>query len=426
MILKKKTTKKKPLQKLNDYRIEFFNRLKGIDKITLILVALLFGIGVIMVYSITSISVYNGVKNDPSNFFVKTLIMGAAGLVAMLFIIALPYQFLKRMSVVAVFACPLLLLATVLFADGSEHSDVNSWFEIGGFKLQPSEFVKIGMIMAVAWLVDMRVKKRTYYLPTYKGINLKITYDSFIFILGYIGICTILVLVQPDFGSALIIGFIGLIMFLATGVSWKIFKPIFFLGIILLIAGFIGMATLFPYQLERFAVWSDPFNHEKGFQNVMGYTAIALGGMMGVGVGNSTQKYGYVVEPHNDMISTILAEELGVWMVLAIMAMYFIIAMRCFYTAIKSKDIYASLIAVGVGSIFLVQPFINLGGASGAIPLTGVTLPFISYGGSSLVSLLLGMGVYFNITMEVVSQQKKARIKKQESIRQKVVPFPKS
>ena len=100
--------------------------------------------------------------------------------------------------------------------------------------------------------------------------------------------------------------------------------------------------------------------------------------------------------------------------------------MRCFYTAIKSKDIYASLIAVGVGSIFLVQPFIDLGGASGAIALTGVTLPFISYGGSSLVSLLLGMGVYFNITMEVVSQQKKARIKKQESIHQKVVPFPKS
>ena len=133
-----------------------------------------------------------------------------------------------------------------------------------------------------------------------------------------------------------------------------------------------------------------------------------------------------MVEPHNDMISTILAEELGVWMVLAIMAMYFIIAMRCFYTAIKSKDIYASLIAVGVGSIFLVHPFINLGGASGAIPLTGVTLPFISYGGSSLVSLLIGMGIYFNITMEVVSQQKKARIKKQESIRQKVVPFPKS
>ena len=151
MIVKKKTTKKRPLQMLNDYRIEFFNRLKGIDKITLILVALLFGIGVIMVYSITSISVYNGVKNDPSNFFVKTLIMGAAGLVAMLFIIALPYQFLKRISVVVMIVCPFLLLATVLFAGGSEHSDVKSWFEIGGFKLQPAEFVKIGMIMAVQY-----------------------------------------------------------------------------------------------------------------------------------------------------------------------------------------------------------------------------------------------------------------------------------
>lgn len=425
MILKKKTNKKRPLQMLNNYRIELFNRLKGIDKITLILVALLFGIGVIMVYSITSISVYNGVKNDPSNFFVKTLIMGGAGLFAMLFIIALPYKFLKGISVVAVGVCPLLLFATILFAGGSEHSDVKSWFEIGSFKLQPAEFVKIGMIMAVAWLVDTLVKKGTYYLPTYKGINFKMLGESFIPVLCYIGGCTVLVLVQPDFGSALIMGFIGLIMFLATGVSWKTFKPIFFLGVILLVIGFIAMATFFPYQLERFAVWSDPFNHEKGFQNVMGYTAIALGGMTGVGVGNSTQKYGYVVEPHNDMISTILAEELGVWMVLVIMVMYFIIAMRCFYTATKSKDIYAALIAVGIGSIFLVQPFINLGGASGAIPLTGVTLPFISYGGSSLVSLLIGMGIYFNITMEVASQQKKVVIKKKESLNQKVVLFPK-
>lgn len=426
MKFKKFRIKKNPLQRLKDYSTEFFERLKGIDRITLILVTILFGVGLIMVYSITSISIYNGVKDDPSNFFRKTLIMGIAGIIAMIGVIAIPYRTMKGLSLLAAIFCPLILVVTFLFAGGSESSDVRSWFQIGSFKLQPAEFVKIGMIMAVAWLVDYRVRKGTYYLETYKGINWSITWQSFIGVLCYIGLCAVLVLIQPDFGSALIIGFIGLIMFLSTGVKWKVFKPLFYFGVCLLIIGIIIMAKVFPYQVERFAIWKDPFNHAKGFQNVMGYTAIALGGMTGVGVGNSTQKYGYVLEPHNDMISTILAEELGVWMILAIMVIYFVIAIRCFLTAVKCKDIYASIASIGIGAIFLVQPLINLGGASGAFPLTGVTLPFISYGGSSLVSLFIGIGVYLNISMERVAREKKLREKKKQELKMKVVPFPKS
>ena len=215
-------------------------------------------------------------------------------------------------------------------------------------------------------------------------------------------------------------------MFLSTGVKWKAFKPIFYFGVCLLVIGFIIMSKVFPYQLERFAVWKDPFNHAKGFQNVMGYTAIALGVMTGVGVGNSTQKYGYVLEPHNDMISTILAEELGGWMILVVMVIYFFIAMRCFFTAIKCKELYGSIASIGIGAIFLVQPLINLGGASGAFPLTGVTLPFISYGGSSLVSLFIGIGIYLNISMERAAKEKKLKEKKQHDLKMKVVPFPKA
>lgn len=426
MNFKNNRIKKKPLQILKDYSTDFFERIKGIDRITLILVAILFGIGLIMVYSITSISIYNGVKGDPSNLFIKTLIMGIAGIIAMLCVIAIPYRTLKNLSILAAIFCPLILVVTFLFAGGSENSDVKSWFQIGSFKLQPAEFVKIGMIMAVAWLVDYRVRKGTYYLKTCKGINWSITWQSFIFVICYIGLCTGLVLIQPDFGSALIIGFIGLIMFLSTGVKWKAFKPIFYFGVCLLVIGFIIMSKVFPYQLERFAVWKDPFNHAKGFQNVMGYTAIALGGMTGVGVGNSTQKYGYVLEPHNDMISTILAEELGVWMILVVMVIYFFIAMRCFFTAIKCKELYGSIASIGIGAIFLVQPLINLGGASGAFPLTGVTLPFISYGGSSLVSLFIGIGIYLNISMERAAKEKKLKEKKQHDLKMKVVPFPKA
>ena len=129
MNFKKNRIKKKPLQILKDYSTDFFERIKGIDRITLILVAILFGIGLIMVYSITSISIYNGVKGDPSNLFIKTLIMGIAGIIAMLCVIAIPYRTLKRLSPLAVIGCPFLLVITLLFARGSESSEVKDRFK---------------------------------------------------------------------------------------------------------------------------------------------------------------------------------------------------------------------------------------------------------------------------------------------------------
>ena len=137
MSLKIRKIKKNPLQALKNYVMEFLDRLSGIDKVTLTLVAFLFGIGLLMIYSITSISIYNGVKDDPTNFFIKTLIMAVAGIAAMGVMIVTPYQILKKLSILAVIGCPIILMFTILFAKGSEASDVKSWFEIGSFKLQP-------------------------------------------------------------------------------------------------------------------------------------------------------------------------------------------------------------------------------------------------------------------------------------------------
>ncbi len=555
---KKLKVKKNLFQNLKQFIKHSLHRLQGIDQITLILVAVLFSIGLLMIYSITSISIYNGAEGDPIHYLKKTLLNAFIGIAGMVFVLLIPYRGLKNLSLVSVFVCPLLLIATLLFGKGSGASDVKSWFEIGPLNIQPAEFVKVGMILSMAWMISRRIDKGTYYFKRwrllngrllydsyvsiigyfgvctllvllqpdfgsalilgfigliaflstgvkwipYRGLknlslvsvfvcpllliatllfgkgsgasdvkswfeigplniqpaefvkvgmilsmawmisrridkgtyyfkrwrllNGRLLYDSYVSIIGYFGVCTLLVLLQPDFGSALILGFIGLIAFLSTGVKWQSLWPIVVLGIIVVVAGAIVLAIRNPYQLERFHVWLDPFNHDKGFQNVMGYTAIALGGMTGVGIGNSTQKYGYVLEPHNDMISTIIAEELGVWVILLIMVIYFIIAIRCFLTAVKSKDIYASIVCIGIGSIFLVQPVVNLGGASGAIPLTGVTLPFISYGGSSIMSLFIAIGVYFNVRMEIIAQQKRLKKKREQSVKLKVVPFPKS
>lgn len=423
---KKLKVKKNLFQNLKQFIKHSLHRLQGIDQITLILVAVLFSIGLLMIYSITSISIYNGAEGDPIHYLKKTLLNAFIGIAGMVFVLLIPYRGLKNLSLVSVFVCPLLLIATLLFGKGSGASDVKSWFEIGPLNIQPAEFVKVGMILSMAWMISRRIDKGTYYFKRWRLLNGRLLYDSYVSIIGYFGVCTLLVLLQPDFGSALILGFIGLIAFLSTGVKWQSLWPIVVLGIIVVVAGAIVLAIRNPYQLERFHVWLDPFNHDKGFQNVMGYTAIALGGMTGVGIGNSTQKYGYVLEPHNDMISTIIAEELGVWVILLIMVIYFIIAIRCFLTAVKSKDIYASIVCIGIGSIFLVQPVVNLGGASGAIPLTGVTLPFISYGGSSIMSLFIAIGVYFNVRMEIIAQQKRLKKKREQSVKLKVVPFPKS
>ncbi|MDE5978212.1 MAG: FtsW/RodA/SpoVE family cell cycle protein [Turicibacter sp.] len=421
--------KKNLFERLRKYSLERLEHFKRIDKLTLVLVMILFGIGLLMIYSITSISIYNGIDGDPSNYFIKTIVMGGVGIAVMIFILLLPEPLLKLVSFLALVTCPFILIITYLFAKGSESSNVRSWFTIGGFKLQPAEFVKIGMIMAIAWLVEYLIKKKTYYYKIpffFKGFKLKRAVRSHFAILLYIGVCAGLVLIQPDFGSALILGFIGLIMFLSTGIDWETLRTIVAWGGTVLISCFIAMAKFFPYQLERFDIWLDPFNHTKGFQNVMGYTAIALGGITGVGLGKSTQKYGYVLEPHNDMISTILAEELGVWMILIIIAIYLTLALRCFSNAIKCKDMYGALVSVGIGAIFLIQPLVNLGGASGAFPLTGVTLPFISYGGSSLVSLFAGIGVYLNVAMIRVVKEKKQKEENQETIKKKVLQFPKS
>lgn len=412
-------------------------RAQKIDKVVLLLVFALFGVGLLMIYSITSISIYNGVENDTLYFVKKTLVSGAIGIAGMLFFALIPYKTLKTFGFLATIACPPILIFTLMFGKGSGASNVRSWIRIGPLSIQPAEFVKLGIILALAWFITKSIKQRKYHLGTFKNIAtvesfqefsvniIKYLSNSFLRVLVYLGLCTGLVLIQPDLGSALIIFGIGVIMFMCSGIDFKVIITLMVMALMIVIPGFM---MLKEYQLDRFFIWWDPFNHDNGLQNVMGYTAIALGGMFGVGIGNSTQKYGYVIEPHTDFIITILTEELGVFTVLLIMIAYFTITIRCFLTAFKCKDLFGSLVCIGVGAMFLVQPVINLGGASGTIPLTGVTLPFISYGGTSLMTLFFTIGVYFNVRIELLSKLKeeemKQTISEQDAIN--VIPFKQS
>lgn len=410
-------------------------RLKYVDKIVLILAVALCALGLLMIFSITSISIYNGVEDDSLFFVKKTIVAAVIGGAGMLFFILIPYNWMKTIGFLAAWGCPGILALTLVVGKGSEASNVRSWIKIGPLSIQPAEFVKVGIILALAWMIMIALKQRKYHLRSFKSIGpaenmqtfivnfIKYIWNSFFKVILFLLLCVGLVFIQPDLGSAIIILGVGGIMFLCSGINWKTIGTLLGMGLSL---GIAVLPLLAGYQAERFAIWLDPFNHEKGLQNVMGYTAIALGGMFGVGIGNSTQKYGYVIEPHTDFIVTILVEELGVFTILIVMLAYLTIATRCFFTAFKCKDIFGSLICIGVGSIFLIQPTINLGGASGAIPLTGVTLPFISYGGSSLMTLLFGLGMYFNVRIETISRLKREELEIQEELgklQTKIIPF---
>lgn len=410
-------------------------RLKYVDKIVLILAVALCALGLLMIFSITSISIYNGVEDDSLFFVKKTIVAAVIGGAGMLFFILIPYNWMKTIGFLAAWGCPGILALTLVVGKGSEVSNVRSWIKIGPLSIQPAEFVKVGIILALAWMIMIALKQRKYHLRSFKSIGpaenmqtfivnfIKYIWNSFFKVILFLLLCVGLVFIQPDLGSAIIILGVGGIMFLCSGINWKTIGTLLGMGLSL---GIAVLPLLAGYQAERFAIWLDPFNHEKGLQNVMGYTAIALGGMFGVGIGNSTQKYGYVIEPHTDFIVTILVEELGVFTILIVMLAYLTIATRCFFTAFKCKDIFGSLICIGVGSIFLIQPTINLGGASGAIPLTGVTLPFISYGGSSLMTLLFGLGMYFNVRIETISRLKREELEIQEELSKlqtKIIPF---
>lgn len=217
----------------------------------------------------------------------------------------------------------------------------------------------------------------------------------------------LLVFLEPDLGSMVIIGAVGLSVMAASGVRLKPFVKL--AGIVIAAAAvFIIPAMIFAKDLiftekrvGRIDAFFNPFSDELGFgfQIVNGYLAIGSGGLSGLGLGQSIQKLGYLPEPHTDFIMSVIAEELGVLGVFVVIGGLGFVVLRGLWIAMTTSDPLARMLAAGVASMIGIQSFVNLGGLSGIIPLTGVTLPFISYGGTSVILLSLAMGVLMNVSM---------------------------
>ncbi|GGA97778.1 cell division protein FtsW [Macrococcus hajekii] len=312
----------------------------------------------------------------------------------------------KRVQQFSIIAVLLLLVATMLF--GTEVNGSKSWLNTGVMMIQPSEFLKIVTIIYLAYIYDKKRQLDQMSLDLFSPIFL-------------IGFCSGLVLLQPDMGSALLIFMIIISILLYSGIAFgTMIKTAGALVGVACLAFIYNMATigslLTPHQVARFEVLKNPFKDESGIGYHLSNSLMAIGngGLFGRGLGNGIMKLGYLPEPHTDFIFAVISEELGLIGAVVIISLLFFIVYKGFMYAALATSMFYRLICIGVASYIGIQSFINLGGVSGLIPLTGVPLPFLSYGGSSMLSLSIAVGLLLMASKHV---KQEAEHKKQMKIK---------
>ncbi|MGE6631256.1 putative lipid II flippase FtsW [Bacillus sp. NPDC077027] len=368
--------------------------LRSYDYSLLFAILLISAFGLVMVYSSSMITAVIRYDATPDVFFKKQLLFMVLGAVILVFTAIMPYKlFANKKFQMFMLVISIVSLIYVYFL-GHIAGNARSWIKIGGFSIQPAEFVKIVVIM---YLAAVYAKKQHYIDHLLKGVTPPIVVVSIL--CGFI-------IIQPDYGTAFIIGMIALTMILCSGFSGKtLVKLLILFGAVMLVLTpfiYISWDWIFTEnRLGRFESFQDPFKDASntGHQLINSYYAIGSGGFFGLGLGESVQKYGYLPEPHTDFIMAIISEELGFFGVFFVLALLGFIVVKGFYIARKCEDPFGSLLAIGISSMIAIQTCINLGGVSGLIPITGVTLPFISYGGSSIILLCGCMGILLNISM---------------------------
>ena len=345
--------------------------------ITVIIISLF---GLLMIYS--SSYVWAEYKfSDPFKYVKSQSLFLIIGIILMLLVSKIPFENYYKYSNIIFIICFILLILVLFF--GTERNGSKSWFGIGSFGIQPSEFMKLAMIIFTSKYL---YKNRKDLGNIKKGVIPILLVTLLIF--G-------LIMLQPDFGTGviLVMGVIGLLF--VGGVNLKFFLKIGLLGI----AGIIALILAAPYRLKRIMSflnpWEDPLG--SGFQIIQSLYAIGPGGLLGFGLGGSRQKHFYLPEPQTDFIFSIISEEFGFLGVLIVAALFITIIYLGIKIALKSNNLFGKYLAFGITFSLGFQALLNLMVVVGLIPVTGVTLPFLSYGGSSLLITLVSIGIILNV-----------------------------
>lgn len=372
----------------------------GVDRPMLVLILLLLSLGSIMVFSASYPSAL-AQEGDSLYYIKKQLLFIAIGLTAMIGLSYLPPKFYKTFTV-AVFAFALFLLVVVLIPGiGISNGEARRWLGLKGtsFTFQPSEIMKVALVMMLAWYIDTHQedvigrtdKKRRFWVGTVMPC-------------AFVGVACVLVMLEKHLSGTIIVGMIGLCVMYIGGVHFGWMSALAGVGGAGAIAAFLAMN---PYALKRLTTFADEEADklDEAWQTTQGLYAIGSGGALGVGLGASRQKYSYVSEAQNDFIFTIWCEELGFVGAVALIILFLLFIWRGYVIAMRAPDTYSALVVFGIISQVGIQAFLNIGVVTDVLPNTGIALPFFSYGGTSLIILLMEMGVVLSISKH--SYQKK-------------------
>lgn len=356
---------------------------KKFDIILFIAVIVISIFGIIMIYSASSIwAEYK--YHDALKYVKHQALFFIIGIFVMLFASKINLNFLKKKSNLILGICFLLLALVLIPGIGTVRNGSRSWFGIGGFGIQPSEFAKLGLIIFTAKYLEKNQK------------NMREVKKGALPIFLVIGVFFLLIMLEPDFGTAMVMALTLVCLIFVSGLKISFFVKLGVVGLL----GIVGLIIAAPYRMARIISflnpWSDPLG--AGYQIIQSLYAIGPGGLLGQGFLNSRQKHFYLPEPQTDFIFSIISEEFGFLGVIIVCSFFLLIFYRMIRIAMQASDLFTKYLAFGLAFGIFIQASLNLCVVVGLIPVTGVTLPFFSYGGSSLLVSMLSVGLVLNVS----------------------------
>ncbi len=355
---------------------------KSIDWVLVFIVVVLVLFGFLMVYSSSYPDGYYKFDGDPFYFLKKQVMAAVIGLVGMIFFANIPYKIYAKFNKVILLTCIGFALLTVVL--GIASNGAQRWINIGGISLQPSEIIKIG---GVLYMADYFNKNRK---------NIGSFMNGFIPAMIFIGLFCLLIAIQDDLSTAIILGATLMVMFFCAGAKIRHLIVL----VLVAVAGVVVLIAMEPYRITRVIVFFDPFQYplNEGYQIIQSLYALGTGGLFGMGIGKSRQKFFHLPEAYNDFIFSIIGEELGFVGCVFVILGFVVFAWRGLRISMNTADFFGSQVALGMTTLVLVQFLIHVAVATSSMPPTGRALPFISAGGSSLMFLLCSMGILLNIS----------------------------
>ena len=342
-------------------------------------------IGIIMVFSASFVQ--SAFKHNDSYYFLKrNAIYATLGFISMIIISNIDYRFWKK-NAKAIGIVSVILLLLVLTPLGIKANGARRWLGFGAFTIQPAEIAKFATIIITAKFIE---KRYDYMKSLTKGV---------LPILLVPGLFFALIMLQPNMSTAGTIILVTFVMIFVAGLNMKFVIAMFGSGVGL----FLLLALTSEYRLKRILSFLDPFQDPlgNGYQVIQGLYALGSGGLFGMGLGKSQQKWFYIPEPQNDFIFAIIGEELGLIGCAVVIMLFVILVYRCVRIALNGTDIFKCMVVLCIGAQIGIQAALNIAVATSSMPVTGVALPFISYGGTSLIIFMSAVGIVLNISKHV-------------------------